>query len=159
MSYRQAADTIREFLPVHGTFNHVTMRNRTLRIGERIESGPMPRALPSCVPTAVSCTLAVDGGFVKGIGKGDLKNFGVLTGRLVAPGQKPYVLAWVGTESREVADRVATMVRARTRRSAPKLRVITDGANNVQSIARSLPFPATSVLDWFHISMRIRHLE
>ena len=159
MSYRQATNILREFLPVNVTFNHVTMRNRTLRVGERIESAPMPNAPMPSTTAAASWTLAVDGGFVRGIGKGEFKNFELLTGRLAAPGRKPYVFAWVGSETGDVADRVATMVRARTRRNAPQLRIITDGANNVQSIAQGLPFPAKPVLDWFHISMRIRHLE
>jgi hypothetical protein len=55
-------------------------------------------------------------------------------------------------------DRVATLVRARAGEH-PKLCVITDGANNTQSIHQTLPFPAKPILDWFHISMRIRHLE
>ena len=35
----------------------------------------------------------------------------------------------------------------------------TDGANGLQSIADRLPFLCTPVLDWFHISMRVRYLE
>ena len=31
MSYRQVVATMREFLPVSSTLNHVTVRNRTLR--------------------------------------------------------------------------------------------------------------------------------
>ena len=159
MSYRQAAIILREFLPVGETFNHVTLRNRTLRVGERIDSAPMPSA-PLRGETAPALrTLAIDGGFVRGIGKGEPKNFELLTGRLAAPGHKPYVFAWVGSQAGDIADRVATMVRARTRRQAPRLRVITDGANNMQSIPQGLPFPVKAVLDWFHISMRIRHLE
>ena len=159
MSYRQAAIILREFLPVRETFNHVTLRNRTLRVGERIDSAPMRSApLRSAIAPAL-WTLAIDGGFVRGIGKGEPKNFELLTGRLAAPGQKPYVFAWVGNQAGDIADRVATMVRARTRRQAPRLRVVTDGANNMLSIPQGLPFPAKAVLDWFHISMRIRHLE
>ncbi|MEO8925469.1 MAG: ISKra4 family transposase [Caldimonas sp.] len=154
MSYRRAAIILREFLPVGRTFNHVTLRNRKLRVGERLDSAPLRGAT-----TPALWTLAIDGGFVRGVGKGEPKNFELLTGRLAAPGHKPYVFAWCGSQVGDIADRVATMVRARTRRRAPKLRVITDGANNTQSIPRGLPFPAQAVLDWFHISMRIRHLE
>ena len=37
--------------------------------------------------------------------------------------------------------------------------IVTDGANNTLSIRQGLPFPSTPILDWFHISMKIRHLE
>jgi hypothetical protein len=42
---------------------------------------------------------------------------------------------------------------------SPKLCMVTDGANNTLSIRQALPFPATPILDWFHISMKIRHME
>jgi hypothetical protein len=159
MSYRQAANVLCEFLPVSDTFNHVTLRNRTLQVGERIKKAPMPSAPLSGATTPVQWTLAIDGGFIRGIGKkGEQRNFEILTGRLAAPDHKPFVFACVSGQTDDVADRMATMVRARARRKAPKLRVFTDGANNLQTIAQALPFPAEPVLDWFHISMRIRHL-
>jgi hypothetical protein len=37
MPYRQVVATLREFLPVSETLNHVTMRNRALRAGMRID--------------------------------------------------------------------------------------------------------------------------
>jgi hypothetical protein len=156
MPYRQAANMMREFLPVSEKFNHVTLRNRTLRLGARIDKVEV--AVEPTAKTPTPWTLTIDGGFVRGVGKGELRNFGLLTGRLVAPGLKPYVFAWVGSEASRAADRVATLVRARAGEH-PKLCVITDGANNTQSIYQTLPFPAKPILDWLHISMRIRHLE
>jgi hypothetical protein len=38
MSYRRVVETMREFLPVSEKFNHVTVRNRTLRVGARIDA-------------------------------------------------------------------------------------------------------------------------
>ncbi|BDC45434.1 hypothetical protein PTKU15_87310 [Paraburkholderia terrae] len=55
--------------------------------------------------------------------------------------------------------RLTTLVKATTGSDQPKLSVITDGANGLQSIACRLPFSPTPVLDWFHISMRVRYLE
>lgn len=159
LPYRQAASIVREFLPVSETFNHVTLRNRTLRIGKKIEK-VAPAAAP-CPQTKSrpEWTLVIDGGFVRGIGKGELRNFGLLTGRVVAPGEKPYVFAWVGSEEQAVTQRVVALVRGRRGCETPRFAVITDGANNTQSIPRELPFPAKPILDWFHISMRVRHLE
>lgn len=156
MPYRQAANMMRQFLPVGEKFNHVTLRNRTLRIGARIDKVEVP--VTPTTKTPMPWTLTIDGGFVRGVGKGELRNFGLLTGRLAAPGLKPYVFAWVGSEASRAADRVTNLVRARAGEQ-PKLCVITDGANNIRSIHRALPFPAKPILDWFHISMRIRHLE
>jgi hypothetical protein len=84
---------MREFLPVSEKFNHVTLRNRTLRLGARIDNVEV--AVEPTAKARTPWTLAIDGGFVRGVGKGKLRNFGLLTGRLVAPGLKPYVFAWV----------------------------------------------------------------
>ncbi len=156
LPYRQAANMMRQFLPVHEKFNHVTLRNRTLRIGSRIDKVEV--AIPPTTKTPAQWTLAIDGGFVRGVGKGELRNFGLLTGRLASPGIKPYVFAWVGSEASSAADRVTQLVRARAGEN-PELCVITDGANNIRTLHRALPFPTKPILDWFHISMRIRHLE
>ena len=58
-----------------------------------------------------------------------------------------------------MAQRVTGLARGRTGCEQPNLTVITDGANNTQSIPRALQFATTAILDWFYISMRVRHLE
>jgi hypothetical protein len=159
LSYRRAAGIIREFLPVNAKFNHVTLRNRTLRVGQRID-GVSPSINPvASTRAAVDWTIAIDGGFVRGVGQGELRNFEILTGRLAAANTKPYVFAWVGSLANGAAERISSLVRARTGHQGPKLCMVTDGANNTLSIRQRLPFPATPILDWFHISMKIRHVE
>jgi hypothetical protein len=159
LSYRRAAGILREFLPVSAKFNHVTLRNRTLRVGQRIDgiSPSVDQAASAAVPA--DWTIAIDGGFVRGVGQGELRNFEILTGRLASRSTKPYVFAWVGSQATGAAERVSTLVRARTGHKAPKLCMVTDGANNTLSIRQGLPFAATPILDWFHISMKIRHVE
>ncbi len=71
---RQAASVLREFLPVGEKFNHVTLRNRTLRVGERIDRAPRATASAGNVKATALWTFAIDGGFVRGIGKGELRN-------------------------------------------------------------------------------------
>ena len=38
MSYRRAAEILRRFLPASNGHNHATVRNRTLRVGERLQA-------------------------------------------------------------------------------------------------------------------------
>jgi hypothetical protein len=64
MPYRQAAETIREFLPVRSTLNHVTVRNRALRGGTRIEA--VQPSMQSGAGHDTEWTLTIDGGFVRG---------------------------------------------------------------------------------------------
>ncbi|MGF6641724.1 ISKra4-like element ISBte2 family transposase [Paraburkholderia sp. MM6662-R1] len=146
-----------EFLPVGDKINHVTIRNRTLRVGARIDTIELPSIQPRSPTT--EWTLAIDGGFVRGRGKTEIRSFEILTGRLAAPGGKPRVFACVRSELPDVAERLTSLVQTHSGTSHPRLSVITDGANGIQSIYRQLPFTATPILDWFHISMRVRHLE
>lgn len=161
MSYRQVVNTMREFLPVRDTFNHVTVRNRTLRVGARIDKAEQASSIVEMANNDAEWTLAIDGGFVRGRGteRSTTRNFEILTGRLAAPGCKPYVFAWVRGEVSSTSTRVADLVKAHTGSQKPKLCVITDGANGLQSIHPQLPFRARPLLDWFHISMRVRYLE
>ncbi len=46
MPYRWVVETMREFLQVSEKFNHVTVRNRTLRVGTRIDAIELPGAQP-----------------------------------------------------------------------------------------------------------------
>jgi hypothetical protein len=72
---------------------------------------------------------------------------------------KPHVFAWVRSEIPSTPERVAAIVKAQSGAEKPRLCVITDGANGLQNIHRLLPYDATPILDWFHISMRVRYLE
>ena len=78
---------------------------------------------------------------------------------MATKGKTPHVFAFVRNELPEAVERLATLVRSVTGCMDPKLSLITDGANGLRTIASQLPFPVEPVLDWFHISMRVRYLE
>jgi hypothetical protein len=157
MPYRQVVAMLREFLPVRDTLNHVTVRNRALRAGARVEAvQPSTHIVPS---NDTEWSLTVDGGFIRGRRKSECSSFEVLTGRLTAKDLTSHVFAFVRSKLPDVSERLTGYIRAVTGTDHPRLLIITDGANGLQSIADRLPFSVTSVLDWFHISMRIRHLE
>jgi hypothetical protein len=78
---------------------------------------------------------------------------------LATKGRTPHVFAFVRNELPEAVERLATLVRSVTGCAHPKLSLITDGANGLRTISSRRPFPVEPVLDWFHISMRVRYLE
>ena len=80
-------------------------------------------------------------------------------GRLSTIGQTSRTFAFVRNRLPDVAERLTLFVRAATGSDNPRLSVITDGTNGLQSIGPRLPFSSDTVLDWFHISMRVRYLE
>lgn len=56
-------------------------------------------------------------------------------------------------------ENLTDVLRAKTAAPMPQVSVITDGGNGVQHLHRLLPGKVRSILDWFHISMRVRYLE
>jgi hypothetical protein len=76
MPYRQVVATLREFLLVSETLNHVTMRNRALRAGLRIDS--LAPASSDAGDSETQWTLAIDGGFVRGNRKAECSSIEVL---------------------------------------------------------------------------------
>lgn len=157
MSYRQAAAILGEFLPLGDRVNHGTVRNRTWRVGARIDKIALKQTVVS--PKGTNLTLAIDGGFVRGRERGGSGNFEMLVGRLKALGCKPYVFAFTRGEVESTVDRLSELATVHSGQSRPALTVVTDGANSLQHIHRQLPFPARPILDWFHVSMRVRYLE
>jgi hypothetical protein len=110
MPYRQVATMMREFLPVRETLNHVTVRNRALRAGARIEAvQPAARRAPK---EETEWTLTIDGGFVRGRRKSECSSFEVLTGRLSARDQTSRVFAFVRNRLPDIVDRLTTLVKA-----------------------------------------------
>ncbi|MGF6786945.1 hypothetical protein OKW27_001258 [Paraburkholderia sp. 35.1] len=112
MPYRQVVTMLREFLPVRKTLNHVTVRNRALRVGARIEA--VQPAACRAPKEETEWTLSIDGGFVRGRRKSECSSFGVLTGRLSAKGQTSRVFAFVRKRLRDIVDRLTTLVKATT---------------------------------------------
>ena len=157
MSYRSAAAMLGDFLPLGDKVHHGTVRNRTLRVGAQIDTIELQQ--PVVAPNDGSMTLAIDGGFVRGRKPGGVSNFELVVGRLKAASRKPYVFAFTRGETGSTVDRIGRLATAHSGHARPALTVVTDGANSLQHIHRQLPFPARPILDWFHISMRVRYLE
>ncbi|WP_206001755.1 hypothetical protein [Paraburkholderia aromaticivorans] len=145
MSYRRVVETMREFLPVSERINHVTVPNRTLRVGTQIDANELPGAQPR--NPATEWTLAIDGGFVRGRGTAETRSFEMLTGSLCR--------AWGEAARRRagakrvagLTERLVSRVQTHAGTPQPRLAVIKDGANGIQSIYRQLPFSATPILD------------
>ncbi|SIT44909.1 conserved hypothetical protein [Paraburkholderia ribeironis] len=119
MPYRQVVTMMREFLPVRETLNHVTVRNRALRAGARIEAvQPAACRAPS---DDTEWTLTIDGGFVRGRRKSECSSFEVLTGRLSATDQTSRVFAFVRNRLPDIAERLTPLVKAASGSDRPKL--------------------------------------
>lgn len=160
-SYRQAAAILHALLPVHPKFGHVSVRAATLDAGSRLDQDPQQEAFRDwrrrqSEPCTV--TLAFDGGYARRTRKGPRRNFEILTGAGEIDGK-----IWIFASAHKVASglnrRLAAFVNRLRITSEQRTALMTDGAESLLRLKSLLPVPTRFVLEYFHISMKLRHID
>jgi hypothetical protein len=160
-SYRQAAAILHDLLGVHPRFCHVSVRAATLDAGGRLDQDQM------CEPFADwrrirsaprSVTLAFDGGCARRTRKGPHRNFEILTGAGEIDG-KIWVFASAHKAVAGLKRRLTAFVNRLHITSERPIALMTDGAESLLRLKAFLPVPTRFVLDYFHVSMKLRHID
>jgi hypothetical protein len=160
-SYRQAAAIMHDLLGVHPRYCHVSVRAATLDAGIRLDQDQLsePFADWRRVRSAPrSVTLAFDGGYARRTRKGPHRNFEILTGAGEIDGK-----IWVFASAHKTADGLKRRLTAFVNRlhitSEQPIALMTDGAESLLRLRAFLPVPTRFVLDYFHVSMKLRHID
>lgn len=160
-SYRQAAAILHELLPVDLRFGHVSVRNATLDAGGRLDQDQISEPFadwrrPQPGPRTV--TLGFDGGYARRIRKGPRRNFEIFTGAGEIDGK-----IWVFASAHKTAPgfkrRLGAFVSRLRINSAEPIALMTDGAKSLLRLKALLPIRTRFVLDYFHVSMKLRHID
>ena len=168
MPYRRAAQLLSEFLPLSDRrISPTTVWRHTLAVGEQLDrratepdeyDWPDSRRLP--VPPAEHLTVAIDGTYVRADASGWMRQHYVVAGRIERDGRLGGHFAWVAqdpTSAREFM-KAALQDHGWTERS--RVTVLADGADGLKSVVQgAVPQAPRNILDWFHISMRLRPIE
>jgi hypothetical protein len=160
-SYRQAAAILHELLGVHLKFGHVSVRAATLNAGSRLDQDDIrePFADWRRVRSAPrSVTLAFDGGYARRIRKGPRRNFEILTVAGEIDG-KIWVFASAHKAIVGLRRRLAAFVGRLHITSERPIALMTDGAESLLRLRAYLLVPTRFVLDYFHVSMNLRHID
>ena len=160
-SYRQAAAILHELLPVDLRFGHVSVRNATLDAGGRLDQDQITEPFadwrrPRPGPRTV--TLGFDGGYARRIRKGPRRNFEILTGAGEIDG-KIWVFASAHKSVPGLKRRLAAFVSRLRISSEEPIALMTDGAESLLRLKPLLPVRTRFVLDYFHVSMKLRHID
>jgi hypothetical protein len=158
-SYRQAATLLREFLPDSDRFNHATIRNRVLEIGQQIEAETVAEISnkPAPVTPTENMVVGIDGGFV-GATRAHMqrRHFEVVLGRIEAPDRRGEMFAAVRDLDSLAKERIRSALRRAGRGPATTLTVLSDGEDAMQRMADDwLSGSMEHRLDWFHLNRRI----
>jgi hypothetical protein len=103
-------------------------------------------------------TLAFDGGYARRTRKGPRRNFEILTGAGEIDG-KVWVFASAHKAVAGLKRRLAAFVSRLHITSKQPIALMTDGAESLLRLRAFLPVPTRFVLDYFHVSMKLRHVD
>ncbi|MGA8172899.1 MAG: ISKra4 family transposase, partial [Methylocystis sp.] len=176
MPYRKAADVLAEFLPIPSTESFMTLRHRTMTLGERLDEKARERAWfepPSAsehkqaeldLPNDPEreFVVSIDTAHVRGSGSEKARTFEIAVARCGRGrrGSPPgHYFATVDTSKRELRSRTLQALQREGYVGRGEITVLSDGAEIMKRLPKALPKPTTHIIDWFHIAMKIQPLQ
>ncbi|WP_054007435.1 ISKra4 family transposase [Cypionkella psychrotolerans] len=159
-SFREAARLMKSFLPCHPP-HHATVRARLGRIAERLECSRRASSSPAEVTPKGGLTVFLDGAHIRCRPEYQQRHLDLVVGKI---------------ESRNICRRFGMVVNATAsprRRMREELSafewkpgrlltVISDGEAALPNLIRNATNgdgPVKHILDWWHFSMRVQHVE
>jgi hypothetical protein len=157
-SFREAAQLLSTLLPCSPT-NHATIRNRTHRIAVEIEAAA-PEAPKDVLASNDEMVVMLDGAHIRAAPGYQTRHVDVTVGKVEVTGRRPrrFALAPKGSDHPLAPIRAALVEQGW--HSGRPLAVISDGEAALPNLVRAATGePVRHILDWFHLSMRIRPIE
>lgn len=163
LSFREAARVLDLFVPVESAthrHNHRTVSHRLAKVADQIEKWDIasPYRISRARESAVS--VFIDGAYIRAVPGYQSRHFEIAMGRVVVQGRPPRQFAAAPNIATAKYDVVRAAMRAQGWLPGRDVTVFSDGEIGLQSIVLSATRqPVTHILDWFHLSMRLRHIE
>jgi len=159
-SYREAARLLTMLLPCEPP-NYATMRNRTHQVAAELEARnvvpPKPEAKSG---KSADMIVLIDGGHIRAAPGCQTRHVDVTVGKIEVAGRAPrrFALAAKGAVSPLGAIRQA--LKDQGRQPGRSVTVLSDGEAALPGLIRAaVGEPVTCILDCWHVSMRIQHIE
>jgi hypothetical protein len=163
-SFREAARILETLLPASPA-NHESVRTRTHAVALRLEAADRQAAAAVVVGDTAAADTArpivmLDGAYVRAVPGQQVRNFEVICGKVEQEGRASRRFGLV----RSVAEQPQALLRAALlnqnwREGSPVI-AISDGDPALPALVRSAAkAPVEPILDWFHLSMRVHHVE
>jgi hypothetical protein len=159
LPYRRAITLLDGLFPLGAPPMVETIRQRTLRVGARLE---LQAAAPSrSVPPAEakSITLSIDAGHVRSVRSYQVRSFEIIVAQANNDNAKRVVFASVPAEAYHQAQQLRGVMRDLGATQTTPVTILSDGADGPRAAGEAASLgPTRHVLDWFHLSMRIQHV-
>jgi hypothetical protein len=166
VSYGMTVDLLKDVLPIGSTADASTVRRHLHKVAARHEadlSGGQPGGLDEgpvndqLLPQA-AVIVGIDGGYVRNWH--DKKhNFEVVVGKSMAAGRDDRYFGLVRSQDEQPGRRFREVLRTQALPVTQRVTMLTDGGDSVRALAGELSPGAVTILDWFHIAMRLTGLN
>jgi ribosomal protein S14 len=160
LSFREAARVLDLFVPAPRPHNHRTVVHRLATVADQIEKWDAASPYRLSRAGGSSISVFIDGAYIRAVPGYQSRHFEIAMGRVVSPGRPPRQFAAAPHVATGKHDVVRAAMRAQGWLPGRDVTVFSDGDVGLQGIVLSATRqPVTHILDWFHLSMRLRHIE
>jgi hypothetical protein len=157
--FRKAADFLGEFLPLSARATASTVRNRTMKVGRRLEKSAEALATPASNEPCKELVVGFDSGYVRNRHQRPERNFEVIAGKALDSDGHATRFAFVRNGGSDAVSAIGLALQHCGANEATSVTVLTDGDAGLRAIQQQVAPNADHVLDWFHISMRFTNLQ
>jgi hypothetical protein len=135
------------------------MRNRTHRAAADFEAAALPELEPAHErPTEIM--MAIDGAHIRAAHGYQARHIDVTVGKIEVAGRPPRRFALVPKWASAPLATLRNALREQGWRQGRTVTVLSDGESALPGLVRAaVGEPVTCILDWWHISMRVQHIE
>jgi hypothetical protein len=159
LPFRKAADFLGELLPLSAQATASTVRNRTMKVGRRLQKSAEALAVAASNEPCKELIVGFDGGYVRNRHQRPERNFEVIAGNALNRDGHATRFAFVRNGGSDAVSAIGFALQHCGVNEATSVTVLTDGDAGLRAIHQQVAPHADHILDWFHISMRFKNLE
>ena len=157
-SFREAGRLLSTLLPCSPA-NHATMRNRTHRVAAEVEASSNAEPAGQSLSNKETVVM-IDGAHIRAVPGHQSRHLDVTVGKIEVAGRKPRRFAFAPKGADRPIDILRAALGAQGWRPGQRVTVISDGEAVLPNLVRvATREPMRHILDWFHLSMRMRPIE
>jgi|ERR1019366_8105692 hypothetical protein len=159
LSFRKAADFLGELLPLSALATASTIRNRTMKVGRRLQKSAEALATAVLNEPCKELVVGFDGGCVRNRHQRPERNFEAIAGKVLDRDGHATRFSFVRNAGSIAVSAIDLALQRCGVNEVTSITVLTDGDAGLRAIQQQVAPPADHVLDWFHISMRFTNLR
>ncbi|MGF7213231.1 hypothetical protein GGE65_007868 [Skermanella aerolata] len=164
VSYGMTAALLKDVLPIGGTADASTVRRHLHKVAGRHDadlSDEQPGGLGAGEDQPLpqgSVIVGIDGGYVRNW-HDKKRNFEVMVGKSMAADRDDCCFGLVRSQDEQPKRRFRNVLGSQGLPVTQPVTMLTDGGDSVRALAGELSLGAVTMLDWFHIAMKLTGLK